>query len=192
MSKKKIADGSLAEFEKRAKSVLWRMGKRNNHPTYDDWIHKIETMLSKDDATTKDEVIVAVSRDTPELSNLLGQYDFSNILAIKVPDNVGSSVVICANKDQSYMEDLRWAKAAAGRFRRTKVAPITCPNDSAWYLYLQALSDPKDFLGKVGQMEAKGNPVNEVERDLTKYNKKSVKEIDDMLSLYEEEETDEG
>jgi len=95
----------------------------------------------------------------------------------------GPEMVFCEETEQTYLDDLRWAKTAAGRFMRTKVKPVRCPNDSAWYLYKQALNDPRDFLTRVGQIESKGDVASVEERDLSRFNKKSVKEINDMLGL---------
>jgi AraC-like DNA-binding protein len=54
---------------------------------------------------------------------------------------------------QSYRDNLAWAMQAAGEYLRTQKRPSICPNDSAFFLYHQAIDDPKDFLSKVAAIE---------------------------------------
>jgi hypothetical protein len=85
----------------------------------------------------------------------------------------------CADKEQSYRENLRWAINAAGEFLRSGKRPAICPNNSAWYLFVQATKDPKDFLGRVGQIESKGE--DDSDKELRVSTKHSIEEIELFL-----------
>ena len=89
------------------------------------------------------------------------------------------------NISLTYRQMLAWAVEAAGQRRRTGADPVSCPNDSAYWLYEQAVSDPKGFLTKINQVEAKHD---EEEGNLQKMNARSIQEIDAMLSLLDAEE----
>jgi hypothetical protein len=64
---------------------------------------------------------------------------------------------------------------------RTGQRPISCPCDTAYYLYQQAIAEPKDFLGRVGQIESKGVGESEEEKDLKRAGKRSIRELEVML-----------
>ena len=92
--------------------------------------------------------------------------------------------IVCEGKEQSYLENVRWAMAAAGEFHRTGERPRSCPNDACWFLYTQAIDNPKDFMAKVGQAEAKAD-TGESERALRAAGQKSIAEIEAMLKTLE-------
>lgn len=191
MVKQNIRD--VTEFAKRVKSVLWRQETGKEHPTYDTWVSKVEFLQSSDGGSyTKPQAIVRASKDYPCLHRLFREYDIRafdpnpeshpNILtkdAVK-PDNTLAGV-ICENKEQTYRQSLQWAIDAAGEYLRTGRPPISCPCNSAYYLYQQAISEPKDFLGRVGQIESKGVGESEEEKDIKRSGKRSIKEIEMML-----------
>lgn len=89
-------------------------------------------------------------------------------------------------KEQSYRENLAWAIGTAGEFLRTAVRPIKCPNDAAWFLYMQAINEPKDFMAKFSQVEAKLD-TGESERAMRQSGRRSIQEIDSMLAELGEE-----
>ena len=185
--------GILLEFEKRAKSVLWRLGpqgKDAEHRSFNDWKEQIATLASRPGVSRR-QALVRVSKEHPQLQKLMMEYDFSALGLNDDKLQEAAPKVICEEKEQSYREDLKWAKMAAGRYLRTKVKPIICPNDSAWYLYSQALSDPRDFLTRVGQIESKANVEDESVVSNTRFATKSLEDIDDMLSTLEEYEQEE-
>jgi len=74
--------------------------------------------------------------------------------------------------------------ASAGEFMRTGKTPDVCPNDSAWYLYIQACKSPKEFVQRVAQVESKGTDEDSDERKSTK---RSLREIEKMLDAIGEE-----
>lgn len=91
----------------------------------------------------------------------------------------------CENREQSYLENVRWAMAAAGEFARTGEKPTTCPNDACWFLYQQAIDNPKEFMTKVGQAEPKADG-GENERALRIAGQRSVADIQAMLRMLEQ------
>jgi hypothetical protein len=183
----------VTEFAKRVKSVLWRQDTGKEHPTYESWQSRVKFLQDKEGgAYTKQQAIVRASKEYECLHRLFREYDLKafdpnpeshpNLItkdAIQ-PDNTLAGV-ICENKQQTYRQSLQWAIDAAGRYMRTGEKPISCPCDSAYYLYQQAISEPKDFLGRVGQIEAKGVGDSEEEKDIKRAGKRSVKEIESML-----------
>jgi hypothetical protein len=111
--------------------------------------------------------------------------------AIRVPSIANPSTQTnlpteCADKEQSYRENLRWAIDAAGEFHRTGKRPAICPNNSAWYLFIQATKDPKDFLGKIGQIESKGE--DDSDKELRTSTQHSIEEINTFLEELLQEE----
>jgi hypothetical protein len=99
--------------------------------------------------------------------------------------------VECKGLKQTYRDSLRWAIEAAGKWKGEKEKPTICPCWTAWYLYEQAIDDPKDFLGKVGQVESKGDADSEAQQSARLAGARSVAEIDGMLAELEIEEESE-
>jgi hypothetical protein len=93
--------------------------------------------------------------------------------------------VHCEDKDQSYRENLAWALRAAGETLRTKKQPLSCPNNSAWFLYVQACEEPKDFMAKVNQMEAKSDNGEEEKRQQQQSTRHSLAQVEDFLDYVE-------
>ena len=94
--------------------------------------------------------------------------------------------VECEDRQLSYRENLQWAIEKAGRFRRSSERPDTCPNDTAWFLYTQALEEPKDFMAKVAAME-KG-AEDDTDKDIKRNAKFLLHEIDSFLNKLGEED----
>jgi hypothetical protein len=88
--------------------------------------------------------------------------------------------VLSEGIEQTYRENLRWALNAAGEFALTGLRPDTCPNHSAWFLYTQAVDEPKDFMAKVAQMESKVD-VSEEEQEMKRGSRKTIEEIHQLL-----------
>jgi hypothetical protein len=88
--------------------------------------------------------------------------------------------VICADQEQTFKESLRWAMDSAGLYLRTNVLPAICPCNTAWYLFLQAVESPRDFMSKVSQVESKGN--NGEDTGIRKESTKSIAELDEFLT----------
>jgi len=83
-------------------------------------------------------------------------------------------------REQTYRENLRWALESAGEFARLGLIPETCPNDSAWFLYIQATTDPKDFMAKVSQSELKAE-APEDDHEMKRGSRRTIEEIHTLL-----------
>ena len=186
----KIKTGFPA-FEQRVKTVLWQriVGPDKDRPDYNQWKASIEEWRT-DKGVGRRQAIVNASLPFDCLVEIIADYDLTQYGVAKVKDTAKSAAIPSQGKKQSYRENLRWAIDAAGKRIRTKEEPDECPNDSAWYLYVQAIQDPKDFLAKVGQIEAKSSAKEELEEDDRKQATKSIEEIDEMLATLEEEKSD--
>jgi hypothetical protein len=87
--------------------------------------------------------------------------------------------IVSENRAQSHRENLAWAIDAAGRHLRTGEAPQIVPNNAAFFLYKQAIDEPKDFLTKVNQLELKRTEQQNTHK---KACEKTIAEIDDILA----------
>ena len=190
------ANREVTKFASRVRSILWSQDVGKEKPTYAAWKSKVEFLQDKNGAAyTKSEAIVQASKDYPCLERLFREYDLRkfdpnpdshpNLLMradLEPAKQAGlADGVICANKQQTYRESLQWAIDAAGKFFRTQQKPSVCPCDAAYYLYQQAISEPKDFLGRVGQIESKGISETQEEKDIRRSGKRSLKELESML-----------
>ena len=192
---------SIIEFEKRVKSVLWRQdGGQKERPKYDAWQARVTELKSEDGAGyTHAQAVVQAAKSHPCLSRLFREYDLSAFDPNPDSHPAGSRTakptdeieVICENKKQSYRDSLRWAIEAAGTFLRTREQPVTCPCDTAWYLFEQAKSEPKDFLGKVGQSEMKSSGETEDQKNAKASARRTIAELDGMLAALTEVEENE-
>jgi len=176
-------------FEHRVKSLLWGkiVGPKNDRPDYIRWENLVKE-LQEEEGVNRRQAIVNASLTFDCLSVIIADYNLSQYGVPNTSINAEATVSV-SSRDvrQSYRENLRWAIDAAGKFMRTKEEPKTCPNDAAYYLYQQAIQDPKDFLGKVGQVEVKASSQEEIEENDRKQATKSIEEIDEMLATLEEE-----
>ena len=84
------------------------------------------------------------------------------------------------DRELSYRGNLQWAMNAAGDFQRTRRKPRSCPNNAAYFLYLQALEEPKDFMQKFGQVESKID-ADESDREMIRSTKVTLGMIDAFL-----------
>ncbi len=191
----------VTEFAKRVKSALWRQDTGKEKPKYDAWIKRVAELESSDGAGyTHAQAVVQASKDYTCLFRLFREYDLSafdpnpeshpNIRQFGEPRSKDTDEVICEGKKQPYRQSLQWALDNAGTFRRTGNDPVSCPCDAAWYLYELAKEEPKDFLGKVNQVEMRGDSESEDSRNAKKSGKRSIAEIDMMLATLEEDKED--
>jgi hypothetical protein len=183
----------ITEFSKRVKSVLWRQDTGKDKPTYNSWKSRVDFLSSKDGgAYTKHEAIVRASKEYKCLERLFREYDLrafdpnpeshpNIVMKPSISPNSTLGGVICEDKQRTYRESLQWAIEAAGRYQRVNEMPISCPCDAAYYLFQQAITEPKDFLSRVGQIEAKGAGESEEEKDLKRAGKRSIKELEEMI-----------
>lgn len=185
----KTAD--LTAFAKRARSILWAQntGTDSDKKVYKSWNERVELLMAEDGGgLTKNEAIVRASKEYPCLNQLFREYNVRaydpnpeshpRIRHFGEPEEFS---VECEGTKQTYRESLRWAIDAAGKASRTGEKPESCPCDTAWYLYKQAVSDPKDFLSRVGQVESKGDAESEERMKGKVAEARSISEIDKML-----------
>ena len=199
-AKKASKTRDLTGFASRAKSILWRQDGKDKK-SYESWKARVEELSSKDGGgLTKNEAVVRASKEYPCLGKIFREFDVREFDANpeshahirhygEAPPKAGQ--VRCEGKEQSYRENLRWAMNAAGEHVRTGEAPTSCPNNSAFYFYEQARSEPKDFLAKVGQIESKSDGESEAQKNARLAGKRSITEIDGMLSELEIEPEEE-
>jgi hypothetical protein len=184
--------GPVAEFVKRVRSVLWRKDKVQ----YDKWTDEVARLQEKE-GFTLEESWVHASKGFPVLKPLFREYDLkqfdkmpeSHPNIIHFGDKPRAADIVCENKELSYRECLRWAIAAAGLHLRTGDDPLVIPCDQAYYLYQQAIGEPKDFLAKLGQIESKEDAEASLERATRKAIEHEADAIDKMLQEIEEYES---
>jgi transposase len=194
----------VSNFAHRAKSVLWRQDAGAVKKTYEAWKARVDK-LSKENGGpyTKEQAIVQASKDFPCLGKLYREFDVSehdpnpeshpqHAAGRQQPGASFAEGGGVQNEgvEQGYRENLAWALEAAGTFLRTGTKPTSCPNDTSWYLYTQAVESPKEFLQRVAQVEGKGDHESEEQRNSRKSAKRSADEIDQMLSTLDGEEWD--
>ncbi len=179
----------MAEFAKRVRSILWRDDPGKVKGTYNAWQSKVEFLQSQ--GHTKQQAVLMASKEYPLLHRLWREYDLREydpspeshpaLYASAVAKDIKQAGgVVCEGKQQSYRDSLNWAIEAAGKYIRTGQSPVSCPCDAAYYLYDQAVKEPKDFLGRLGQVESKG-VGNEPDSDIRRAGRRSLREIEEFL-----------
>jgi len=195
----------ITAFASRAKSVLWRQDGTQK-ATYESWKARVAALESPEGGRlAHSQAIVRASKEYPCLHRLFREYDlrtFDPNPESHPIEHFGSrytqpgyqkSSVLCEDIEQSHRDNLNWAITAAGDYLRTGREPATCPNNAAYYLYEQAKAEPKDFLSRFNQIEAKGDQESEEKRNTRKAGKRSLAELDSMLAeLTPEEESTHG
>ena len=186
---------AMAEFAKRARSIVWREEHGKNHPTYERWNNAINK-LKKGSGYSQQQAMVQISKDYPCLKRLFREYDVSEFdphpgshpdtPTIGLPDSPAVEIE-CLGEEKSYRENLNWAMDAAGEYLRIGIHPVLCPNNQAYYLYIQATENPKDFMQRLGQVESKGDSELDEQRSLRNGSKKSIREIEEMLETLDME-----
>jgi len=153
-------------------------------------LRKIDNSIKNKEYTINDAV-KQLSTTEARLSSLLllckyKDPDIKYSLNPHVPINVvgppPEATVKSLGIEQPYRVNLMWALEAAGNNLRTGKKPDTCPNNSAFFLYKQALDNPKEFSSKLCQIEAKRT---EHGQPLKQSTAKSIAEIDFALSMIE-------
>ncbi|MFH1685599.1 MAG: hypothetical protein ABH983_04805, partial [Candidatus Micrarchaeota archaeon] len=173
--------------------------ENKDHPTYLKWKERVEFLKSPIGGYLAPlEAIVYASKEFPCLYPLFREFDVSQYdktpsyrqdvqkfgESAKCIDGGKLKDIENQNLDWSYRENLSWAMEAAGKYMRTNCAPASCPNNSAWFLYRQAIENPKDFMMRIGQIENKSETPED--RIYKKIQKKSIAELDAMLEELEE------
>lgn len=198
-----VTASELRHFTKRVRSVLWRQDPGSEKRTYDAWAARVSALQSEDGGGyTHSQAVVRASKEFPCLHRLFREYNLAEF--DPNPDShptvkhfgkaKGPESILSEGIQQSYRDSLRWAIEAAGKYLRTNETPATCPCDAAYYLYRQAIEEPKDFMSKVGQIESKGDAETEAARTARKSSARAIQEIDAFLEELEhpEEESNEA
>lgn len=193
--RKPKAGNAIKQFSSRVKSTLWRQD--HDHKTYNSWQERVDWLSSKaGGGYTKSQAVVRASKEFPCLERFFREYDVSEYdpnpeshAHIDHGNGAGDfSDMVCENAPQSYRENIRWAMDAAGAKIRLGAHPATCPNDQAFYLYRQAIEEPKDFLAKMNQLELKTDNEEKNRQNLRSNSKRSIEEIKSYLEELETEE----
>lgn len=156
---------------------------------YSGWRQEVKKVY-KDSTFTPRQARIEACKRLPGLHHLLEKYDVrifdrdTSTYPMSEKQKPPSEIVI-EGREQSYRENLRWAIEAAGAFQRTKVPPALCPNNTAYYLYTQAVAEPKEFLSRLGQVELKTDYSEEERQNANKAANRSITEIDQMLNEIE-------
>ena len=180
----------LNEFRSRCRSVLWRQNQIEK-VEYKKWEARIAELESETGGNyTANQALVRASKEFPCLHRLFREYDLAqhdpnpeshaNIQYFGQPKKPDGEIVN-EHKEQSHRDNLNWAISAAGEHLRTNACPVSCPNDSAFYLYEQAIREPKEFLSRFNQIEGKGDSNEEGRKSSAKASKRSIAEINQML-----------
>uniref|UniRef100_A0A6M3LMN1 Uncharacterized protein n=1 Tax=viral metagenome TaxID=1070528 RepID=A0A6M3LMN1_9ZZZZ len=85
--------------------------------------------------------------------------------------------------DQTLRENVQWALEAAGLKHRTGRDPTECPNDQAYFMFLEACERPKDFFAKFSQIESKAMDSTTFRRDCQKNTEELSAMIDEIRYL---------
>lgn len=170
-----ISSAAIKDFAKRARQILWRQDHGREKRAYNRWDTLVKE-FRKQGRLTYEEAIIEASRDFPCLNELFTAYK-------EKPRSKQPKDIECEGREQSHRENLAWAINAAGKNLSENEKPKTCPNWTAYYLYRQAIEEPKDFLAKYTQIEAKGSDELEEQRRARKSGKRSIEEINEMLAV---------
>ena len=193
-----IRDKGLGAFLKKVRKILWHLDRDKKHPTYYEWKKQVGELRAIHNYPYG-VAAVRAAKEFPATWNLFAKYDVVEFdpfpdshPGLKHYRNMknyssGEPVIRNDNIVQTHRENLNWALEAAGKWHISSKEPASCPNASAYYLYKQAIADPKDFMGRINQVEMKSDGGIGAAK---KSGQRSVSEIDSMLETLEESETD--
>lgn len=183
----------LPEFEKRINKVLWNRGSGKTHVEYDNFKARVAE-LEANSGYNHGQAVVTAAKEFPVLHKLFRDYDIREFNpnpeshpeihyyggTKKAGEAIEAGDIIMEDTELSYRENLQWAMGAAGKFAREKRHPGVCPNDTAWFLYEMAISEPDKFLMRVGQVEVKASDADE-QRATSRASRRSIAELNRML-----------
>lgn len=176
--------GSIHDFVKKVRSVLWTTDKDQ----YESWQARVAQFEQM--GYTKPQAQVRAAKDFTKLHPYFREYDIkiydrdrgSHPAVVFYGDEEQAKKIVCLDQEMSYRDNLRWAASAAGKHLRTGEEFYEIPNDTAYYLYQQALGDPKDFISKLGTIEGREDMESMLEKTTRKMADKAKSEIDKWLS----------
>ncbi len=99
-------------------------------------------------------------------------------------DPLVTTGIVNENQKLSLKNNLLWAIQSAGLKLRTGEEPRSCPNDQAYFLFMQALDAPKDFMTKFTQVLNKVVDYSD-EKELNRQTKMALMDIDEQLKTLE-------
>jgi hypothetical protein len=188
-------------FLKAARSILWSHDGGKEHTSYKEYEERVKNLQDDDGGgLTKSEAIVRAAKEHKCLHPLFREY---NIAAFdpnpeshpnikQWGDTKGMSLanakVEFTGEEYNYQDCLRWAMEAAGSFMNTGEHPKTAPSGSAWFFYQQAIAEPKDFMAKFGQMEAKADDGSSEREKIRRDTDRTIEEIHEQLNELKKEE----
>ncbi len=193
-TKQRITPTTLfKKFAQSARQVLWREGKTRKL-LYEQWETRILEL--KQGGMSDKQAIVMASKDFHCLHPLFLQYPVNEF--DPDPDShpdihmhgeeAPMDGIECEEHEQTHAQNLQWAINAAGIHHRTHEPPKKCPNNSAYFLYRQAIDDGDKFMAKYQQMMLdKSKNLNPGDELIKRGAQRSIKEIGSMLDTLGEE-----
>ncbi len=192
LSKQRNTPATLfKKFAQSARQILWRENKVRKL-LYEQWEARVLEL--KQDGMQDKQAVVMASKDFHCLHPLFLQYPVNEF--DPDPDShphihmhgeeAPMDGIECDEHELTHAENLMWAMNAAGVFFRTNEPPEKCPNNSAYFLYRQAIDDGDKFMAKYQQMmlDKAKKPEND---SLKRGSQKSIEEISSMLDTLGEE-----
>ncbi len=181
------------KFARSANVILWRQNKTRKL-LLEQWeARKLEL---KEGGLGDKQAIVMASKDFHCLHPLFLQYPVNEF--DPDPDShprihmhgeeIKMDGIECDGQELTHAQNLMWAMNAAGNYFRTKELPKKCPNNSAYFLYRQAIEDGDKFMAKYQQMMLdKAKNPDEGDKSIKLGSRKSIEEIGLMLDTLGEE-----
>lgn len=184
----------LKKFAQSARKLLWRQVNSGRKLLYNQWEARVAEC--KKEGMSDKQAIVQASKDFSCLYPLFLEYPVNEF--DPDPDShphihmhgeeIKLDGIECTGQELTHAENLIWAMNAAGDFLRTREPVTECPNNSAYFLYRQAIDDGDKFMAKYQQM-AMDKTKNPEDESLKRGTQKSIAEIGQMLDTLEGEET---
>ena len=204
----KVRDTNLKKFLAEARKTIWHAddGLEKHHFQYFAWKDDVNALKAKHKMPYASAAIAA-SKEHKVLWPLFRKYNVkkfdkfprSHPMVTRYEEQeyneVGEMIVKNEGIKQDHRANLDWAITAAGEYARTKIPPVSCPNDAAFFMFEQAKGEPDKFLARFTTVISKSDDA--LGRDERIESNRSIEEIDRMLSVLtepaeEEEESDEG
>jgi hypothetical protein len=167
----------LQHFQKKARVLL----AKRSRAKVTAWNMQIDDLEAG--GMKRPEAIVAASEHFPELQPLLNAMREQEEAVKETAAVEDATGVKIGRKKQPYIENVRWAVAAAGKFKLYNTKPTKCPNYTAWYLFEQAIADPSKFTALLNQSENKQKEEKDEQKEsIIKESERSIKQIDRLLA----------
>jgi hypothetical protein len=169
VAKRKNANAEITAFVRKARPLLLAAGA-NIHAQWEQRIGELEL-----DGQSRPAAIITASKEFACLTPLFVDPDTAK------PEVLEDQRMASEDREQSHIENLRWAADAAGRALRTGRNPATCPNDTAYGFFVQAMADYKGFMATLSQSEGRSKQEAEKDDEATHAERLSIEEIEKLL-----------